>query len=104
MLDIGISYMIIKTEYKINAVEFAVKKANGYSMFERIKKLYYSSIISTAVCTIASVIIAKVFLLGTAKYLLIGNAIICIIEILIIALICRRYEKVSVPKILKGGL
>ena len=103
LLEIYISFMIIKLEYKINATELAVMKTLGYSNFERIKKLYLLTGICIGISFISSIIILYLIHQSAMVAPVIAVIWIALIEFPMIHRYSIKYEKKNVPEILKGG-
>lgn len=103
LLEVSISLMIIKLEYRINATELALKKTLGYSNFERIKKLYLISFICMGVSLLSSGIVLYFVRRSSLIVALIAVLLIALLEITMIHSYSVKYEKENVPKILKGG-
>jgi len=102
VLEIALISFIIKLEYQFNAMELAMKKVLGYSLFARNKRL----ILITLVVFLVSVILAFLLrgLLGIAEGadLIWGGLILLALESVFIAKKAGTLEKANVPAILKG--
>ncbi|WP_368294525.1 DUF1430 domain-containing protein [Dehalobacter sp. TBBPA1] len=101
-LEIALISFIIKLEYQFNAMELALKKVLGYSLFARNKRL----ILITLVVFLVSIILAFLLrgLLGIAEGadLIWGGLILLAVELIFIAMKASTMEKANVPAILKG--
>lgn len=101
-LEIALISFIIKLEYQFNAMELALKKVLGYSLFARNNRL----ILITLVVFLVSVILAFLLrgLLGIAEGadLIWGGLILLAVESVFIAKKAGTMEKANVPAILKG--
>ncbi|MHB8073296.1 DUF1430 domain-containing protein [Desulfosporosinus fructosivorans] len=101
-LEIALISFIIKLEYQFNAMELALKKVLGYSLFARNSRL----ILITLVIFLMSVILAFLLkgLLGIAEGadLIWGGLILLAVESVFIAKKAGTMEKANVPAILKG--
>lgn len=101
-LEVSLISFIIKLEYRFNAMELALKKVFGYSLFEANKRLI---LITTGVFQLS--IILAFFLrgfLGIAESvnLIWGGLILLTVELIFIARKAGTMEKANVPAILKG--
>jgi hypothetical protein len=101
-LEIALISFIIKLEYQFNAMELALKKVLGYSLFARNIRL----IRLTLVVFLLSVMLAFLLrgLLGIAEGadLIWGGLILLALESVFIAKKAGTMEKANVPAILKG--
>lgn len=102
-LEIYISIMIIRLEYKVNAIELAVKKTLGYGNFERLKKLYLLTGICVGISFIASMIIIYFIQPSSLIAPVIAIALIALIEFFIVRRYAVKYEQKNIPEILKGS-
>ena len=94
---------ILKLEYTANAVELSVKKVLGYGIFEKNKKLMFTTTVTSVICIVLSAVIADKLMIPAGPYILTGGFILLAVELFMILLAIRRLEKNSVQKILKGG-
>ena len=101
-LEIALISFLIKLEYRFNAMELALKKVLGYSLYARNKRL----ILITLVVFLLSIILAFFLrgLLGIAEgaNLIWGGLILLAVELVLIAKKAGAMEKANVPAILKG--
>ncbi|MDD4346860.1 MAG: DUF1430 domain-containing protein [Desulfitobacteriaceae bacterium] len=101
-LEIALISFLIKLEYRFNAMELALKKVLGYSLYARNKRL----ILITLVVFLLSIILAFFLrgLLGIAEgaNLIWGGLILLAVELVFIAKKAGAMEKANVPAILKG--
>lgn len=94
---------IIRLEFEANRLELVIKKILGYSLLERMKKLYVITFLTYVVS------IGAVVLLGALNYPIhVGYSILAlvgllIIESLAIAWMFRREERHQICRVLKGG-
>ncbi len=103
ILEMLITSVLIRMEYKIFGMDYAVKKIMGYSFFEKNKTQFIKLILPNMVGLTLVVIIA-VFTdlyrpvpgIGIGLGLIIGEIVIVLIKAL-------SMEKSSIKKILKGG-
>ncbi len=102
LLELSLISFIIKLEYQFNAMELALKKVLGYSLFSRNSRL----MIITLTVFLLSAILA--FLLGWllgikfGENLLWGGLILLAFEFVCILKKALTLEKANVPAILKG--
>ena len=102
-MEILVSYSIISLEFKVNATEIALKKVNGYNLFERFSVILLSTFILWIICLIVTVIVTAFVRPGVIVYELLGAVIMLILNYVIIAGQIQYYDKMKISKILKGG-
>lgn len=102
LLESVIIGTIIRYEYRINAMEIALKKILGYKLFSRHRKIFLTTLISGLVSLLAATLIACY--IGTVSiYIFIAGIFILIIEMNFISFYINKLDKINIPKILKGG-
>ncbi|MEG2051272.1 MAG: hypothetical protein RR012_03105 [Oscillospiraceae bacterium] len=101
--EILITLSIIKLEYQINLIELSIKKVLGYTIFERVKKLYILSFIFSLLGVVMAGVLSFIFNVGNLGFIICSGAFIILIEMLITSFYTRKYEKENLYKILKGG-
>lgn len=103
LLDMVITFYIIKLDYYVNATELALKKVLGYSSFERHRTLLISSVF-ISICSIAAAYILNFSIkFSGIIFLLCGGVLFSFLDLLMILFIIRKIEKERIQKILKGG-
>ncbi|MGE6313513.1 hypothetical protein ACQKD6_24220 [Bacillus cereus] len=102
-LEFIIISSIIKLEYEVNAIELALKKVLGHTLFEKHRKLISMTIATSIVSIIASVIIAKTVDINDVYYLIIGGITIIFLEVALMSFYIHKTERMKLQKILKGG-
>lgn len=94
---------IINTlEYQVNAMELAIKKVVGYSLFGKNKRMLFFSIGSDVVITIGAIccmVLMRKSVVSAVQVALIVTGL----EILVCIINIYRIEKKRIVKILKGG-
>ncbi|MEG2782287.1 MAG: DUF1430 domain-containing protein [Oscillospiraceae bacterium] len=103
MLEFIIIHTIIKLEYEINAIEFAIKKVLGYSVWQRNRKIIAYTLGTTVFGVIASLLINVLTGFGEIVFISAGGGFVLIFEAFIIALFTKRYDNSNIQNILKGG-
>lgn len=100
---IMVTQIILKLDYQVNAVELAIKKTLGYSIFQKNQTHF----ISAACCAVLSAI--AVYLLRdhmhnlpTVVLILVPIALL-LLNLLLLQALINRIEKQKLSKILKGG-
>jgi putative ABC transport system permease protein len=92
----------IKYEYRVSAMELALKKVLGYRLFERYKKLLFTTWISGIVSLIIAAIVF--YAIGQAlTYLILAGISILLIEMIIMFYYIHKTDQINIQKILKGG-
>ncbi|MGS2748762.1 hypothetical protein ACVAMH_17945 [Bacillus zanthoxyli] len=94
---------IIKLEYEVNAIELALKKVLGHTLFEKHRKLILLTITTSIVSIVASVTIAKLVGVSDVYYLIIGGITIIFWEVTLMSFYIHKTERMKLQKILKGG-
>ncbi len=100
---IMVTRIILKLDYQVNAVELAIKKTLGYTIFRK-NKFHF---ISAAICAVLNTI-AVYLLLGYVQTLplivpvLVPVVLLCL-NLLLLHTLIHRIEKQQLSKILKGG-
>lgn len=102
-LEFIIISSIIKLEYEVNAMELAIKKVMGHSLFEKHGKLILMTIITTILSILTSVIIAMIIEFNKFYFLILGGIVILLLELFLITFYIRRTENEKIQKVLKGG-
>ncbi len=102
-LEFIIINSIIKLEYEVNAIELAIKKVIGHSIFEKHRKIILITIVTTILSILTSVIIAWLIEFNKFYYLILAGMIILFLEYFLILFYIHKTEKGKIQKILKGG-
>ncbi len=102
-LELLIIGSIIKLEYEVNAVDMAIKKTLGYSLYERNKKIVLLTILTTVISIIFTEVVAILVLPDVALSLLIAGTCLLMLEMIVIFFQIRKTEADKLTKILKGG-
>ena len=95
--------VIIRLEYISNADELAIKKIMGYSIFERHRKIFGLSGMSTVLGILTLLAINLYFDFMNFITLCILGLIVMLLEWAIIGVMIIGIEKTDVVKVLKGG-
>lgn len=103
LMEILVSFSIISLEFKVNAIELALKEINGYSLFERFRKFFLETIVLWGICIISVAIVSIFIAPQTVFYEILGSSIMLIINLLTIILQIRHHENMKTTEILKGG-
>lgn len=103
LLEGMIIHTIIKLEYEVNAIEHALKKVFGYSLFQKNRKMILITFVTSLLSIITAATCAIVLNLGSIGYMIAGGVIILILELLLISFNIRRVENAKIQTILKGG-
>lgn len=103
VLFVLITYTILRLDYKVNAVELAVKKVMGFPVWEKNRKHF---IMDFCVMLLNLGIAALLVFKARASFspLLLGiPAVIFAAQTVLLFVLIQRIERTAVPKILKGG-
>ena len=103
ILNIMLISVIIRLEYISNADELAIKKIMGYSIFERHRKIFGLSGMSTVLGILTLLAINLYFDFMNFITLCILGLIVMLLEWAIIGVMIIGIEKTDVVKVLKGG-
>ena len=103
LLEFIIITSIIRLEYQMNALEIAIKKTLGYSVWQRNKKLIFIPIITTVIGMVGAVTGMLLYHVEAWLYILFSNFILLTLEISYIVFLVNKMDCEKVTKILKGG-
>lgn len=98
-----INTVILRMEYQIHALEHATQKILGYTLYERNKKILLGTLLGNVISVIAAIVAATVLHYGHIVFILLGNVIFLLLDILLIYRFIYHCEKQNLVKILKGG-
>ena len=101
-LEIALISFIIKLEYRFNAMELALKKVLGYSLFARNKQLIRITLVVFLMSIILAFLLRGFLGIAEGADLIWGGLILLAVESVFIAKKARAMEKTNVPAILKG--
>lgn len=93
--EILINIIIVTLNYRINSMELALKKVFGYSLLEKNRKIFASSILSVSLAAVVNLAVFK-----SNKPLIIG-AIVCIFVIVFLLVQIKRTERENTSIIIK---
>jgi len=101
-LEIALISFIIKLEYQFNAMELALKKVLGYSLFVRNKRLIRITLVVFLVSVFLAFLLRGLLGIAGGADLIWGGLILLAVELVFIAKKAGAMEKANVPAILKG--
>lgn len=104
VLNFGMDVMILKTHYRYDAIEIALKKIHGYTLFEQHGPLFVTIILS-ALFSLGLTLLVFTFginFIGYRHYILYLCVLLCFCECIFICLQVKKIEKRSLVTILKG--
>lgn len=104
ILQIIISFTIIKTEYSINAKELFIRKTLGYSTVENNKQLIMFSLIPLSLFIIISFALFIIIGMDIMIYYAIIGILLLAAEMLFITLFTFKMERISIHNMIKGGI
>lgn len=102
VLETIIIKTMLKYECMVNAVELAIKTVVGYPVLLKYKKMFLSSGITLCISGIVGMIISQILRLNTTQYLLIGYALIALIDVIMMFHYIRKVEKSNINTVIKG--
>lgn len=100
---IMVTQIILKLDYQVNAVELAIKKTLGYSIFQK-NQTHFISAACCAVLSAIAVYLLRDYMhnLPTVVLILVPIALL-LLNLLLLQALINRIEKQKLCKILKGG-
>lgn len=101
-LEMALIMFMIRLEYRVNAVEMALKKIYGYSLLQRNALIVTMTSVSCIVSTGGAFIASLIFDLQGGYPLILTGIALLTLELLYILLRARRMEQANVTTILKG--
>ncbi len=103
LIEILLISTIVKLEFEANRLELVLKKIWGYTIWERISKLYRITIVSFVISLII-VFIAHYFgYLKYANFVNIGLTFLMIVECILTTVMFIKQEQDNIQRTLKGG-
>lgn len=102
ILEISMISIIIRMEFRSNAIEIALKKIYGYTLFDRHNKLFIVTIVSIVLSYIFILIFLKFVSENSLKYILFELPVLLMIELSFIYFKARSLENKNISTILKG--
>lgn len=103
ILQVILVFAINKMEYQMNAMEMALKKVLGYSIWRKNTRALLSSIVFHVLITILLCILGEYTQLFSILLCIFAGTFMLVIEILAIVFNVFYIEKQKISKILKGG-
>lgn len=102
-LELSLIVLIIQMEYHFNAIEMAIRKVHGYSLYERNVRLIKSTLIFGILGIILSMLLSRILGVGVSAWqLAIVGLILILAEMGGIFIKANSVEKRKVAAILKG--
>jgi hypothetical protein len=102
-LEMIVISTIIKIEYSVNAMELAIKKVLGYSIWQRNKKIFIITFSVIVAGIAAALVVNAKFNISQALFVIAGGVVMAVLESIVILYFVRKMEHVRIQKILKGG-
>ncbi len=100
--EMALIVFIIRMEYRLNAVELALKKVYGYSLAARNKAILRTTICSSMAGIAAAWILGRILNLQLGIPLVIAAAVLLLSEILYVFWRVKKTEEKRIISILKG--
>lgn len=95
--------LVNSMEYRLNAMELALKKVLGYSVIKKNIRIIATTLVSSFLAIIGVVITGTLTRSYSVKYCLASSVVLVTIEMIIIITNIEILEKKNIAKILKGG-
>ncbi|MDE6313413.1 MAG: hypothetical protein K2M46_07285 [Lachnospiraceae bacterium] len=99
-------FIIIKTilqyECMVNAMELTIKTVLGYSITEKYRKMFLSTLVSLAISSLISVAIMSLFGTTASLYIILGCLLLAGMEVAVMVHYIGIIEKANIQKVLKG--
>lgn len=102
LLEMIIIKTIINLEFKIHAIDLAIKKVLGFSYFQRYKQIIIISTLGSIICIITGAVIGLYTGVNSTLSIIISGLIIYILDLLVIWFNIEKNERANVSNILKG--
>lgn len=103
ILELFYIFNIVRMEYRVNAVEHALGKVLGYSLYQRNRKVFSVVIVASVLGTLFALLLNKFLNMDeNICSLLIGGGILLALEIVILISNIIRMERRRITNILKG--
>lgn len=103
IIELGIIATIVRLEYSVNAIELAVKKVMGYSVWKRHKAILLNIILSAIIAVVLLLCMGILFELEEPYLIVLSGVCLMMVELVMTFIFIRKFEKVNIVKILKGG-
>lgn len=101
-LEMTLIIFIIRLEYQFNAIELALKKVHGYSLFQRNKKIATVTILSSLVGILVARILIYALRMNGSYYSILVGLFLLALELCYIFIKAKRIEKSTIISVLKG--
>lgn len=98
-----INIAIVRMEFQVNAIQLAIQKILGYSVWQRNRKMIGITLAIYVMSVLAGIVLAWWYPLPKIAFLLLGNGILFVLDLITILFFIWRQEKLQLVKILKGG-
>lgn len=98
-----INIAIVRMEFQVNAIQLAIQKILGYSVWQRNRKMIGITLAIYVISVLAGIVLAWWYPLPKIAFLLLGNGILFVLDLITILFFIWRQEKLQLVKILKGG-
>lgn len=102
ILEMLLTAFILKIEYKLNAIEIALKKVHGYSLASRNKKIIITSLISIFIGFAAALIFSRILNIRMGSAFFIAALLMTAFELTYELYKAKKIEKYTLSSILKG--
>lgn len=103
IIELFYIFSIMRMEYRVNAVEHALGKVLGYSLYQRNRKVFSVVIVASVLGTLFALLLNKFLNMDeNIGSLLIGGGILLASEIVILIFNIIRMERRRITNILKG--
>jgi len=97
-------YAILKMDFDSRAVEIAINKIFGKNLLKRYKALFRLLISAFIIGVITALAGKLLFHNFSLLYVVFASLVVFINTSVILSLFINKYEKISIPRVLKGGI
>lgn len=98
-----VTVFLVRIEYSVNGLEFAIKKTLGYGIFSRSRRLFLLPILLVALCTIGTACIEYMLHWGNPEIAVCVGVLIALAEMGGVVFQCLRFDRLKTQNVLKGG-
>lgn len=104
ILEFQISVLVLSILYETKAKELVLKKVLGYSTFERYRRFFILSLTLSGLSLGISIGIYFYMNLGIISNMIYGSIIVLVLDFLILTYLTKKYDRLEVQRVLKGGI
>lgn len=101
-LEMALIIFILRLEYQFNAIEMALKKIHGYSLYKRNRKIFTITIFSSLAGTLLALILSRSLGMQGGRPVLLVGLFLLVLELCYIFLKAKKIENSTITSVLKG--